>query len=155
MSCAWFELPADRVDAQVVVVPFFENEKPLRDSQALLDWRLNGILTSMLLKNQVSGKPGERVLVNGGSKIAAPWVMFIGAGERRDLLFEKLNHLLSEAISLCRRAGFFRVGICFGDLAQVLRDELSEVARQHLNEPLYQEMECLLIAFSPVRSSAD
>ncbi|NIQ96583.1 MAG: hypothetical protein GWN87_22115 [Desulfuromonadales bacterium] len=79
------DLPADRMDGEVVAVLFFEDERPLAGPAALLDWRLNGLLTRRLLNGEATGRRNEKILVDANNKILAPWVLFQGGGTARGL----------------------------------------------------------------------
>lgn len=148
-TCVILDLPADRLETQVVIAPLFENEKPLKGCQALLDWRLNGLVTHLIEKNSVAGKPGERVLLNGGSKIAASWVLFVGVGVRKPPVLDQFERLLTEALAICRQAGFSRIGLCFSEEADLSTDKLQDKLQARLKESGYAGMEFFLTTLNP------
>ena len=53
------DLPPDRMEGEVATVYFFEDDRPLHGSASMLDWRLNGKVTELLLDGTVSGRIGD------------------------------------------------------------------------------------------------
>ncbi|MFO7983527.1 MAG: M17 family peptidase N-terminal domain-containing protein [Desulfuromonadales bacterium] len=138
------DLPADRMDGDVVGVLFFEDERPLEGPAALLDWRMNGFLTRRLLSGQASGRRNERILVDSNAKILAPWVLFQGAGklkdDNRDLWRRAVNELLRTAVD----AGFSRVAICLGPDRRASAEDMVRLVREELGHFKGRDIECLL-----------
>jgi hypothetical protein len=106
------DLPADRMKDEVVAVFFFEDDRPLSGPAGLLDWRLNGALTRLLVEGRAVGRPGERVLVRGNGKLEAPWVLFAGGGKRPGLEVGVSDDAIRGLLETCRIAGFARISIC-------------------------------------------
>ncbi|MEJ2199641.1 MAG: M17 family peptidase N-terminal domain-containing protein [Desulfuromonadaceae bacterium] len=103
---------ADRLEGEVVAALFFEDVRPLAGPAGLLDWRLNGRLTELLLRQEVSGRRGEQVLVANNGKLAADWILFFGGGCRRELNAEDYGELLRQLLGVCRAAGFAFISLC-------------------------------------------
>ena len=57
-------LSADFLPGESVVVLYFSDQKPLEGPVALLDWRLDGQLTRMLLDEKIQGCAGEFLFFN-------------------------------------------------------------------------------------------
>lgn len=106
------DLAPDRMAGDVVAGFFFEDQRPLRGAAALLDWRLNGVLTDLLLSGAASGTPGEHVLVRSNGKLQAPWVLFAGGGCWRKIAPFTYSGLIGGLLDDCRRAGFQRISLC-------------------------------------------
>lgn len=117
MSLQLVDLPADRIEADVAAALFFSDERPVRGPAALLDWRLNGLLTDLLLQGRAQGKAGERVLVRSNGKILAAWVLFMGGGKWQGLGEETYRGLIRHLLLSCREAGFPSVALCLAPLA--------------------------------------
>ncbi len=130
------DLPADRLAGEAVAAFFFEDERPLRGPAAMLDWRLNGLLTRMLLEGRVSGKAGEHVLVSNNGKIKAEWVLFIGGGSLQGFGRETYRGLIRHLFETCRQAGIHRLGAC---LAQV--EGLDRAGLRQLVLELFEALE--------------
>lgn len=136
------DLPVDHLEVALVAVPFFSDRKPLGGPVALLDWRLNGLLTRQLSENTASGVPGDRFLVKGNHKVAAEWVMFVGCGPYPGSSTAELERVVGELLDSVVQAGFRQVGIGlpFSDkegLAawqEVLYPKLSDASSVRLRE---------------------
>ena len=105
------DLPVDHLEVNLVAVPFFSDQKPLDGPVALLDWRLNGLLTRQLSESATRGLPGDRFLVKGNHKVAADWVMFVGCGPHPDSSSNQLQRVVGELMDSVVQAGFRQVGI--------------------------------------------
>lgn len=106
-------LPADALPGQSVVALYFADQKPLEGPAALLDWRLDGQLTRMLLDGDVRGRAGEHVLLQNNGKLAADWVLFVGGGKWHGLCRETHAGLVRHMLSVAGQAGFKDVSLAF------------------------------------------
>jgi hypothetical protein len=64
---------------ELLVAPFFADERPLRGAAGLADWRLCGRLSRLLAAGRVGGAFGEATLLPG-QKLAFPRVVLFGLG---------------------------------------------------------------------------
>ncbi len=143
-DCRRVDLLGDRIESQVVACPFFFNEKPLRGPQALLDWRLNGLLSRMLARDEVCGEPGERVLFAGNGKIRAHWILFLGAGERDAFFPTPFENFLDELLRICCNAGFVKLGLCLETGVGYPVDLIEEQVRGKVLQRDLAGIDCLL-----------
>jgi len=74
--------PIERVEADVAVVAFFGDDRPLRGSAGRVDWRLCGRLSRLLRADRLSGDPGEAALIPSQGGLRAPIVVTAGLGAR-------------------------------------------------------------------------
>lgn len=72
----------DALRGDAIVVSLFEDERPLRGATGLLDWRLCGRLSRLLLRGRVRGSRGERVLVPGRPRLPVDKLFLFGLGLR-------------------------------------------------------------------------
>lgn len=70
----------DGLQAEVVVLPFFSDERPLRGAAGLIDWRLCGTLSRKLMAGYLEGHFGEKGMIAGPDKLRAEGVLLIGLG---------------------------------------------------------------------------
>jgi len=136
--------PVDLLEGEVVAAFFFVDERPLSGSQALLDWRLNGLLTQLLVQNSAHGAFGENILLRSNGKIASDWVLFVGGGKRRGLGADGYRRLLDHLFAVCRRAGFVRVALGLGLLEGLSSSALQGMVRASLDAVALGGLECLL-----------
>ena len=72
----------DRARADLVVVPLFSMERPLRGGAARADWRLCGKLSALLAAGRLAGAPGEAALLSTFGGLRTPLLLVLGVGER-------------------------------------------------------------------------
>ena len=58
--------PVERTHADVVVVFFFDSDRPLRGGAGRADWRLCGQLSRLILAGKLTGARGDAVLMPTG-----------------------------------------------------------------------------------------
>jgi hypothetical protein len=117
-------LPADSLPGEVVVALYFSDQKPLEGPAALLDWRLDGQLTRMLLDGQTDGRAGEHVLLQNNGKLKSNWVLFIGGGKWHGLCQETHAALIKHMLSVVHQAGFKDFSLAFKSHEEVGPDVL-------------------------------
>lgn len=99
--------PIEAVAADLAVVAFFAEDRPLSGSAGRADWRLCGTLSHLVVAGELRGAAGEAALLPGGGGIAAPLVMALGLGPRADFDRAALERFAVEALGRARR---LRVG---------------------------------------------
>ena len=72
----------ERARADLVVVPLFDDERPLQGGVGRVDWRLCGQLSSLVAAGRLTGTPGEAALLVAFGGLAAPRLLVLGAGPR-------------------------------------------------------------------------
>ena len=92
---------------------YFADQKPLDGPAALLDWRLDGQLTKMLVDGEIQGRAGEHVMLQNNGKLKADWVLFVGGGKWYGLCEETHASLVRHMLSVARQAGFKDVSLAF------------------------------------------
>ena len=88
--------PIDRLDVDTVSVSLFSDERPLRGSTGLVDWRLCGRLSRMILKGEMTGAFGEKLLVHAGNRLPAHRVLVTGIGDTGEYSYDRLTRTLKE-----------------------------------------------------------
>ena len=100
----------ERTGADLVAVPLFEDERPLRGGAGRADWRLCGKLSALLAAGEISGARGEAALVATFGGLRTPLLLVLGAGSRESYDVRAFEALAGEAT---RRA----LALCVGSLA--------------------------------------
>ena len=59
----------DRLSSELLVVPFFEGERPLRGPAAQVDWRSCGLVSEQIGRGALAGQSGEVLLLPGGGPL--------------------------------------------------------------------------------------
>jgi len=70
----------DALKSEALCVPFFADERPLRGALGLVDWRLCGLLSRLIMGSRVSGAQGETVLVPARPKLTVEKLLLFGIG---------------------------------------------------------------------------
>ncbi len=106
-------LSADALPGEAVVALYFSDQRPLDGPAALLDWRLDGQLTRMLLDKEVGGRAGEHVMLQNNGKLHVDWILFVGGGKWHGLCTDTHASLVRHMLSVASRAGFKDVSLAF------------------------------------------
>lgn len=139
MDVRFVPLELPRIDAlriEAVFLPFFEDERPLRGAAGLLDWRLCGSLSSLLVSGRVSGRLGELTMVLGRSRLPFDKVVLVGqgpgarfdaavAGEVAGRVLEAARGLRLKGIA-CALPGRSRASVRASDAARWFLDAVDE-----------------------------
>jgi hypothetical protein len=131
------DLPADRLPGEVLVVPLFADQRPLAGPVAVVDWRLDGTVTRMILAGELSGRQGEVLAMPTNAKFAAPWVMITGCGRWRTLDCRGYSALAGRLLKLAARAGIRELALCLplgdgvapADVERIVREALVASSR--------------------------
>jgi len=87
----------DQVIVDVLVTPFFSCDRPLRGPAARADWRLCGLLSELLQREELAGQQGEAALIPTGGRMRSPTLLVMGLGPRSDFGEEALRELARSA----------------------------------------------------------
>ncbi len=87
----------DHVVVDVLVTPFFACDRPLRGPAARADWRLCGLLSDRLQREELTGKRGEAALFPTGGRMRAPLLLAVGLGPRFEFREETLRLVAQNA----------------------------------------------------------
>lgn len=95
-----FELdasPIERLEADIAVVAWFADERPIRGVAARADWRLCGRLSKLANEGSASGEAGEAILLTTSGGLRAPLVVALGVGPRADFGLGGIEGLAHDA----------------------------------------------------------
>ena len=67
---------------EAMCVPLFQDERPLRGAGGLVDWRLSGRLSRLLLDARLVGERGEKLLLPARPKLPFDKLFLFGLGKR-------------------------------------------------------------------------
>ncbi len=70
----------DKIDTQSAVVTLYTDMRPLFGVPALVDWRLNGRLSKILIKHRFEGEVGEVLLLPAEGRVKAKDILVLGLG---------------------------------------------------------------------------
>ena len=123
-----FELalgPLERIEAEVLVLPLFEGEIPLRGAVGRIDWRLCGRLSRLAAAGQLPAEAGAAFLTPGGGGVRARRVLGLGLGPRSAEDFEAWA---AAAFDRARRLADGPLALALPDSGERLAPRLAQLA---------------------------
>lgn len=90
--------PVEQTVADVVVVSFFETDRPLRGAAGRADWRLCGMLSELLVAGRIEGKAGESVLIPTFGRLQADRLLALGLGSTQGFGASQVVAAVREAV---------------------------------------------------------
>ena len=95
----------DRAEADLLVAGFFADERPLRGAVGRADWRLCGLISEQLAADRLRGQPGDALLLVTSGKLAVPYVLALGLGERAHFGADDVRSHTRDAVTRAARLG--------------------------------------------------
>lgn len=141
--------PADLLQAEVITSFFYSDVRPLSGPSALLDWRLDGVLTEQIRGGKAQGTPGEQMLFAGNRKLAATWVLFYGGGAWASLTPLTLSGLIGSVLDVVHRAGFHRLAIALDCFDGMDIQDAEHAVWDFLDKDRFHGMEVVLACRGP------
>lgn len=94
----------DELKSEALVLVFFEDERPLRGALGLVDWRLCGQISRLLLRGRARGGLDEAVLVPTRPRLPFEKLFLFGGGARAELDEARFARVVDRALSTLDRA---------------------------------------------------
>ena len=69
---------------------FFSDERPPRGYCGLADWRLNGLISKLIVEGRITGAFMEKTLISANHRMPSSKIFLMGLGESTQLTYEKL-----------------------------------------------------------------
>ncbi len=98
--------PLERVPADLVVVGFSPDDRPLRGNAGRADWRLCGDLWGLVTSRKFDGTLGQTALLSTAGSLRSPLLLVLGLGHRAELVVDTWCELGRDVV---RRALDLRV----------------------------------------------
>ena len=129
-------LRADAQECEILVLGFFEDERPLRGSSGWVDWRLNGVLSRYVIERRLLGTWKETTLIPSQRRIFSPLILLVGLGKVREYSYLRLRELFPFLLGTLKKLNVSK--ICFslpedeehqveaGKLAEVLMEGIAD-----------------------------
>lgn len=134
--------PIDCLPVDTISVSFFSDERPLRGSAGLIDWRLCGAVSRTILEGRLEGAFGERLLIHTSNRLPASRVLVTGTGPLSEYGYDKLDQVLAGITNSLKGVKVPSIAMTLPGVALSGLDYASAAQR-------------LVDAFSHLRSSAD
>jgi hypothetical protein len=98
----------DELQGECLVLTFFADDRPLRGLTGLVDWRLNGSLSRLLLREFLDGHFGESLLVPVAGRLPFPRAVVIGMGRRTEFTTARFEDVCRVAFGALHGLGVAR-----------------------------------------------
>lgn len=139
-------LSIEEVDLQecdLLVAGFFSDERPLKGTSGLIDWRLNGMLSHFLKEGRMTGEWQETTLIPSHGRVIPPFILLFGLGEVRDYSYLRLRSLFPYLFETLKNLRSAKICLSFpyesgypvdcGKTAEALIEGLADCS--HLDSP--------------------
>lgn len=127
-------LPVDRIEADIVALPFFEDERPLRAVAGLADWRMNGALSKLILDGAVSGREEESLLMSTGGRLSSSRLLLFGLGDSKAFDAARFQMLLSSFAGTLAKLKFSRIAIATPGSSLFSAKNVSDVIKKEFEK---------------------
>lgn len=94
----------DAFKTEAISIPFFSDERPLRGALGLVDWRLCGQVSRLLVRGHISGDLHETVLIPARPKLSFDKLFLFGLGPRASFDEARFSACLESMLSALTRA---------------------------------------------------
>jgi hypothetical protein len=118
----------DELAHDTLVLAHFADERPLRGIGGLVDWRLNGKLSQLMVAEHITGQWGEQLMYPQGGRLPFEKVIYFGLGDRSKFgstRFREVTHRIMRTL--------LRVGVSSFAMGLPGRDVLKLVPRQAID----------------------
>jgi hypothetical protein len=75
----------DQLKTETLCLPLFVDERPLKGVAGLIDWRLCGRVSELLVSGKLRGDLGEAVLMPARPRLTPERLLWVGTGTRGEL----------------------------------------------------------------------
>jgi hypothetical protein len=99
----------DELKSEAIALAFFEDERPLRGALGLIDWRMCGAISRLIVRGRARGALGETVLIPIRSRLPIDKLFLFGAGPSTELDDARFRGLCERMLGVLDRA---RVRAC-------------------------------------------
>ncbi len=125
-------LSKERVDDQecdLLVTGFFKDERPLKGSSGLIDWRFNGKFSRFLIERNLSGDWNETILIPSQGRVVPRMILLLGLGEVKEYGHLRLREVALRLLQTAKRLEAFDIclSLPYGDGTRVYCGKMAEV----------------------------
>lgn len=101
----------DALEAEVLVLSLYEDERPLQGLTGLVDWRLSGQLSQWIVDQRLSGSAGEKLMVPGRPRLRVDRLLVFGLGPKAEFGEPQFRDLTTSLVQTLEEARLSSVAI--------------------------------------------
>lgn len=94
----------DQLKTEALALPFFEDERPLRGALGLVDWRLCGQVSKLLVRGRARGALSETVLVPTRPRLPFEKLILFGGGSASEMSADRFVEIVDRMLTTLDRA---------------------------------------------------
>ena len=95
----------DELAYDTLVLSHFADERPLRGVGGLVDWRLNGKLSRLIMAERLTGAWGEQLLYPQSSRLTVNKLVYFGLGDRTKFGSTRFKEITNRMLRTLMRLG--------------------------------------------------
>ncbi len=95
----------DLITTEILVVPVAEGERPPLGTAGLVDYRLGGALSRLIMSNTVTGTVGQIHLIDGRPRLSFDRVLLLGQGASYELNTQIYTRIVEQLLSTLQHLG--------------------------------------------------
>jgi len=103
----------DLQECELLVTGFFQDERPLKGTTGLIDWRLNGTISHLVKGGRMTGEWQETTLIPSHGRLIPPLILFLGLGKVKDYSTLRLRDLFPRLFDTLRNLKSSKVCLSF------------------------------------------
>lgn len=94
----------DRLRNEALSLPFFSDERPLRGVLGLVDWRMHGRISRLILDGRISGQRDEITLIASRPRLTFEKVILFGLGRSEEFTMDVYDRTTARILETLTRA---------------------------------------------------
>ncbi len=130
----------DLQESDLLVTGFFQDERPLRSSMGLVDWRLNGMLSRLLIDERLTGEWRERTLIPSQGRILPKLILIFGLGKIKEYSYLSVREMVPFVVETLKNLNLSNLclSLPYGEEVNVDCGKLIEVFLEGLADSIAQ-----------------
>ena len=103
----WDQAPA----GDLLAVGVYADLRPLRGAAALVDWRFDGRISTLIVGGNLSGAAGEQLLMPNHRRLPWRWTLAVGLGTIGELDDERASRAIQQVLHTMRGLGLAKLAV--------------------------------------------
>lgn len=126
----------DLQECDIIVSGFFSDERPLKGSAGLIDWRLNGRISRLLADKKIIGEWKETLLIPSNGRIIPKLILLFGFGSKKHYSYLRAREITPYILNTLSKIGFSNIFLSLpyhedynvdcGKLVEVILEEIGD-----------------------------
>lgn len=119
----------DLQECEVLITGFFLDQRPLQGSSGLIDWRLNGRLSRLIIQKRLKGEWKETILIPSEGRVNSSMIVLVGLGRVKEYSYPRLRELSPFFLDILQKLKISRacLSLPYGDPTTVDCAKLAEI----------------------------